>query len=221
MRIANGVIFTMMAVILTSPAMGDSQLSGSRDDLFNSQLDVIDRRVSRQNSNAVSLQPPKVVMPGQLGSSLDYDEEALGDALDMKLSVGQPGWITGHGSTYRGPFLDMARSAAERHNIPQDLFLRLVQQESGWRSDAMSHAGAIGLAQLMPDTARELGVTDAWDPYQNLNGGARYLQEQYQEFQSWRLALAAYNAGPAAVRRHGGVPPYRETRNYVRVIWGS
>ena len=72
----------------------------------------------------------------------------------------------------------------------------------------------------MPGTARRLGV-DPHDPHQNLDGGARYLRQQYDTFGSWRLALAAYNAGPKAVAKHNGVPPYRETRNYVRVIWGS
>ena len=76
------------------------------------------------------------------------------------------------------------------------------------------------VAQLMPQTARLLGV-DPLDPYQNLDGGARYLAQQYRDFGSWRLALAAYNAGPQAVRKYGGVPPYAETRNYVDVIWGS
>ena len=71
-----------------------------------------------------------------------------------------------------------------------------------------------------PGTAQYLRVNPR-DPYQNLDGGARYLREQYETFGSWRLALAAYNAGPGAVQQHGGVPPYRETRNYVRVIWGS
>jgi len=98
--------------------------------------------------------------------------------------------------------------------------LRLVQQESGWKPAARSHKGAIGLAQLMPGTARSLGV-DPHDPYENLDGGARYLSRQYKRFKSWRLALAAYNAGPDAVKEHGGVPPYKETRNYVKKIWGS
>lgn len=114
----------------------------------------------------------------------------------------------------------MAREAARRHNVPEDLFLRLVQQESNWNPKAKSHKGAIGLAQLMPATAKGLGV-DAHDPYQNLDGGAKYLARQYREFKSWRLALAAYNAGPNAVKKHGGVPPYRETKKYVRKIWGS
>ena len=76
------------------------------------------------------------------------------------------------------------------------------------------------IAQLMPQTARSLRV-DPMDPYDNLEGGARYLKRQYRKFKSWRLALAAYNAGPDAVRKYGGVPPYKETQNYVKVIWGS
>ena len=104
--------------------------------------------------------------------------------------------------------------------MPEDLFLRLVQQESGWKPTARSHKGAYGLAQLMPATARKLGV-DRTDPYENLDGGAKYLRWQYDRFKSWRLALAAYNAGPGAVVKYNGVPPYKETRNYVRIIWGS
>lgn len=118
-----------------------------------------------------------------------------------------------------GLYQDMARAAARRHSIPEDLFLRLVRAESNFRPAARSSKGAIGLAQLMPGTARQLGV-NPHDPQQNLDGGARYLRQQYQKFGDWRLALAAYNAGPGAVERHRGVPPYRETQNYVKVILG-
>jgi len=125
-----------------------------------------------------------------------------------------------YSGSYRGEYLDVARSAARDHGVPEDLFLRLVQQESNWNPGAESHKGALGLAQLMPQTARLLGV-DPLIPAENLRGGARYLAQQYRKFGSWRLALAAYNAGPDAVKRHGGVPPYKETQNYVRKILGS
>lgn len=107
---------------------------------------------------------------------------------------------------------------AHRWGIPVPLFTALVWQESGFNAKARSRSGARGLTQLMPGTARELGVRRVYDPVENLNGGARYLRTQLVAFRSKRLALAAYNAGPGAVRRHRGVPPYRETRNYVTRI---
>lgn len=86
---------------------------------------------------------------------------------------------------------------ARKYGIPEALFLRLVNQESRWNPNARSHKGAMGLAQLMPGTAAKLGVNPR-DPVQNLEGGARYLRMMYNQFGDWRLALAAYNAGPGA-----------------------
>lgn len=100
------------------------------------------------------------------------------------------------------------------------LFQALVKQESGFNPRAVSPKGAIGYAQLMPGTAAGLGV-DPLDPAQNLDGGARYLLAQLQAFGSMPLALAAYNAGPEAVRKYGGVPPYRETQGYVVSVLGE
>ncbi len=113
-----------------------------------------------------------------------------------------------------------ARAAAIRHRIPPEMFEKLVSVESNWNPNALSHKGAIGLAQLMPSTAQLLGV-DPRDPRQNLEGGARYLSQQYLRFGNWRDALAAYNAGPEAVAKYGGVPPYKETQGYVRKILGN
>jgi soluble lytic murein transglycosylase-like protein len=121
--------------------------------------------------------------------------------------------------SYKGEYLAVAKAAALKHNVPEDLFLRLVQQESGWNPGAVSPKGATGLAQLMPDTASRLGI-DIDDPAQNLEGGARYLRQMYDKFGTWKLALAAYNAGPGAVEDSGGIPPYVETQNYVLAILG-
>ena len=118
-----------------------------------------------------------------------------------------------------GVYQDMARAAARRHNVPEDLFLRLVRTESNFRPTARSNKGAIGLAQIMPYTAAHLGI-NPHDPKENLEGGARYLSQQYRRFGDWRLALAAYNAGPEAVEQYHGVPPYAETQQYVKAILG-
>ena len=107
---------------------------------------------------------------------------------------------------------------ARRYGLPAALFTALVWQESGFDERARSRSGARGLTQLMPGTARELGVRRVYDPVQNLDGGARYLRAQLLRFGDKRLALAAYNAGPGAVVKHRGIPPYAETRNYVRTI---
>ena len=110
-------------------------------------------------------------------------------------------------------------AAAKANGIDPALLAGLVKQESGFKPDAGSHAGARGLTQLMPATAAGLGVTNVLDPVQNLNGGAKYLKQQLDAFGGdTALALAAYNAGPGAVKRFGGIPPYAETQNYVKNV---
>lgn len=197
----NGFVALCLAASLAcgaGSASADVFSSKSRNKLFKSQTKVLDTRAKSQYNASVRLQPPTVNTPTKWGE------------LSTKSYSGR----------YKGPYLAMARDAARRNGVPEDLFLRLVHQESRFNAAARSHKGAIGLAQLMPATARTLRV-DPHDPYENLEGGARYLAAQYREFKSWRLALAAYNAGPGAVKKHGGVPPYKETQNYVRKIWGS
>lgn len=99
-----------------------------------------------------------------------------------------------------------------------DLFVAMIRQESGFNPRAVSPVGAQGLGQLMPDTARLLGVRDPFNPEENLDGAARYLTAQLSRFGDVRLALAAYNAGPLRVEQYGDVPPFRETRDYVAKI---
>ena len=103
------------------------------------------------------------------------------------------------------------------YGLPKGLVHAVIHQESRGRVDAVSIKGALGLMQLMPGTAAQLGV-NPHDPEQNVRGGALYLRQQIDRFGSIPLALAAYNAGPGAVLRYGGIPPYRETQNYVSTI---
>ncbi len=184
---------------LSGPVLAEGLVSSgstsSRSAIFKSQSRLLDGRLSSQYGASIKLTPK-------------YD------------LTGKAPTIPNYTGSYRGTYLATAKAMARKHNIPENLFLRLVQQESGWNPSARSNKGAIGLAQLMPATARNLGVNPR-DPAQNLEGGARYLSRMYRKFGTWRLALAAYNAGPGAVEKYNGVPPYRETKNYVRKILGS
>lgn len=190
------VLIPVLIAGLVTPVSASAEIfsTKNRKQLFNSQKQLLDTRASTQYAGSSRLRPQTIYAPGD-------------------------GSIPAYNGRYRGEYMEMARAAARQHRVPEDLFLRLVQQESNWNPRARSHKGAMGLAQLMPATARDLRVNPD-DPRQNLEGGARYLAQQYRDFGSWTLALAAYNAGPEAVRKHNGVPPYRETRDYVRIIMG-
>ncbi len=111
---------------------------------------------------------------------------------------------------------------AQKNNLDPDFIKAVVKQESGFNPDAKSKCGAMGLMQLMPQTAKGLGVVDAFDPEQNIEGGVKYLKSMLNRFNNDpKLALAAYNAGPAAVQKYGDIPPYKETQNYVKNILAS
>jgi hypothetical protein len=114
---------------------------------------------------------------------------------------------------------DSIKSAAKRYNLPEKLIASVIQAESNFQVNAVSPAGAQGLMQLMPATARELGVDDPFDVRQNINGGAGYLRQMLDRFGGdLKLALATYNAGPGTVERYNGNVPYRETQDYIERV---
>ncbi|MGV8987449.1 MAG: lytic transglycosylase domain-containing protein [Cypionkella sp.] len=187
----------LSSVLMTGSAAAEGLKLGSgaksRTAMFRSQVALLDGKLSQQYANSARLKP--------------------GGGKDNSASTVR------YSGSYRGLYLDMAKTAARKYGVPEDMFLKLVQQESGWNQGAVSPKGAVGLAQLMPGTAAHLGV-DETDPKANLEGGARYLSMMFTRFGSWKLALAAYNAGPQAVEAAGGIPAFEETQNYVLAILG-
>ncbi|MBI2262714.1 MAG: lytic transglycosylase domain-containing protein [Caulobacterales bacterium] len=134
--------------------------------------------------------------------------------VEAEPAVLDPAWI----APLSQPFQDAIAAAAARHGLDPKLLHALVVTESAYRPDARSPVGAGGLTQLMPGTAVELGVRDRFDPVENLRGGADYLARQIRRFGDLRLALAAYNAGPARVARLGRMPDIAETQAYVATV---
>lgn len=126
---------------------------------------------------------------------------------------------TKNSTAYSGQYEDIIKEAAQKHNVPERLISSVIKHESSFNTNSVSHAGASGLMQLMPGTAKFLGVKDSFDPVQNINGGAKYLRQMLNQFNdNMELAVAAYNAGPGNVKKYGGIPPFNETQNYVKKV---
>jgi soluble lytic murein transglycosylase-like protein len=184
-------------------------------------------RLSAALVMSVSVQPAnaQVIEIGQDGETITYDRPTLfvdGVARPLVLVVARAKsparWVSPGTQPIRSmPFDALLSQAARAEGLAPELLTAVAWQESRGRSDALSPKGAIGVMQLMPGTARAIGV-NPHDPAENIMGGARYLRQQIDRFGTIPLALAAYNAGPGAVSRFGGIPPFRETQTYVSAI---
>lgn len=158
------------------------------------------------------------------GQQPAQSQATTGPSFDQQLqgATGQLGVAASPataGASGDTPFSAQIDAAAQKYGLDPALLKGLIKQESGFNPNAGSSAGAQGLTQLMPGTARSLGCTNPLDPAQSIDAGARYLRQQLDTFGGdVRKALAAYNAGPGAVQRYGGVPPYAETQDYVQKV---
>jgi soluble lytic murein transglycosylase-like protein len=155
--------------------------------------------------------------PGQQPAQAGQDGTAFAAELNRAMSTqGGQSAVDRPGSAYDG----LIRAASQRYGVDEKLVRSVIRAESDFNPRCVSRAGAMGLMQLMPENCREYGVRDAFDPGQNIDGGVRQLKQMIDKFGTLDLALAAYNAGPGAVQRYGGIPPYRETQAYVRKVLG-
>jgi hypothetical protein len=160
----------------------------------------------------------KMIAAPQEGETVTVQDVGTPTVIRRVLPTSSSAAGTSSGSALAGvPYANLFTSAAARYGVDASLLAAVASQESGFNSQAVSPAGAQGLMQFMPSTAKGLGV-NAFDPSSSIDGAARYLSSLTQQFGSTPLALAAYNAGPGAVRQYGGIPPYSETQNYVRSV---
>ncbi len=175
---------------------------------------------TKANFGSLLMNPEIMKVKAQLAAQNDVEEVDEIPDLSSILpagSVARPANLAQ--PTSKAHIMNMVSKISQKHGVDENLVKALIKQESGFNPKATSKAGAMGLMQLMPSTAKGLGVKDAYNPAQNVDGGVRYLKSMLDKYNgNVVLALAAYNAGPGAVDKYGSVPPYAETQNYVKSI---
>lgn len=169
----------------------------------------------------INADPPHVVAPAKKPAAMAPGFTRIAVRSTQRPALATPE-LSAAASANREKIEEMIREVSARYRVDPALVRAVIETESNWNSTAISSRGALGLMQLVPGTAQQLGVNNALDPKQNLDGGVRYLHSLLQRYNGdLDKALAAYNAGPGAVDRAGGVPRIRETREYVQKVTDS
>ena len=184
------------------------------EDVMNSSLNVHTRfNVNKPATNPVKFgtltsQNVKAEVVNQTNSAKSIEEQMAAVTFNSASKA-----------TEKSQLKDLISKISKKHGVDEKLVNAVIKQESGYNTKAKSSAGAQGLMQLMPATAKSLGVTDPYNPVQNVDGGVRYLKSMMEKYNgNVVLALAAYNAGPGNVDKYDGVPPFKETQNYVKNV---
>lgn len=201
-----------LAVKQNSPLNSSANPSNSS---FGAVFDQIQQRVNQPNSDGI-VPLRKSLPPGISGSLAPLTMPLAGRVRSDVSAEAIP--LDPDESARRAQYLPFIREAASQSGLPEALIAAVIQAESSFKPETRSRAGAMGLMQLMPDNVKELGVSNVFDPRQNILAGARHLRDQVDQFGTLEKSLAAFNAGPGRVREYGGIPPFTETQNYVRRI---